>query len=314
MAVDRLWDDQSNVVIRESLEPLVPVFELITHLGDGAVLLVAGILIYWFGQRTSLRDRAFVIAVGTAALALSAGIKGVFTLPRPELAFAPAYYPGYTFPSAHAMGAAAFYGALAVMMKTGRRSQRIAVASVIIGLVMLSRVVMGVHFLGDVLVGAGLGVTLVWLGMRWREEGQFRPGPMFVLAGIIAGVTAFLGARVFVSLTIGASFGGAVGWYAIANRETSNRGAAILVVGLGGLVALGGLRLVVIPFGVPFPGGGAPLLFIAETVGFTLLTCFVIVTPALAVVIEDHPTVRYLQDVLPFRDRIVELDAAAVER
>ncbi len=307
-----LWDPTVNEVVRDTVGPTAPLFETLTHLGDGALLLVLGVLIYWFGARATRRDRAFVIAVGTAALALSAGMKGIVQLPRPELAFTVAGYPGYSFPSAHAMGSAAFYGALAVTMTRGRPVWRYAAAGLLVLVISLSRIVMGVHYLGDVIVGSLLGFALVGIGVWFREEGTFDPGPMFVLATLIAGLAAMLGSRVFLTLTIGASLGGIVGWYYVRDRSTTSSGAAVLVLGSGAIVGIGGLRLVSAWIGfTALADANSTAVFLAETVGYAALTAFVLVVPWLAIRIEHHPVVRSLQTTLPFRGTVVDPQSTA---
>ncbi len=308
------WDDRLNVAVRELLEPVVPVIELLTHLGDGAFLIALGVIIYWFGDDASRRDRAFVLAVGIAALALAAGIKGIVQLERPELAFTPAGYPGYTFPSAHALGAAAFYSALAVTVRLGRQWQRTVIATLIIALVALSRIVMGVHYLGDVVIGVVLGVGLVAAGIWWREEGRFNPGPVFIVAAAVAIVTVALGSRQFVSMAIGAGVGGAAGWYAIRDRLTSNHGTAILVTGV---LAIAGL-LVVRALSLFLTGRlpslvESPALIAVETVAYAALTAAVIVTPRLALRFEAHPLVNTLDQYLPFLNRRVAVERLMID-
>lgn len=302
-----LWDTSVNETMRELVGPLVPVFEMLTHLGDGALLLVLAVFIYWFGAEESRRKRAFVLAVGTAALALSAGLKGIFQLPRPDLAFAPMYYPGFTFPSAHAVGAAAFYGALAVTMTRGQRWMRYTIAGALIGVVSLSRVIIGVHFLGDVLVGALLGLVLVSFGTSFGKQDGFDPGPMFIASAFIAIGAAILGSVVFVPLTIGAAVGGAIGWHIVKSRPTTSIGAAVLVLGSSAIVGILVLRGISSWLGVR---AGIPLnstvVFIGEVIGYLLVTVFVLTVPWLATYIERDPRVQTLQQVLPFRGRIVD--------
>lgn len=310
---DWLWDTGVNETLRSELLPVVRFFEVFTHLGDGTLLVALAITIYWFGAAESRRKRAFVIAVGTAAFALAVGLKGLFQLPRPALGFGPSSYPGYTFPSAHAMGAAAFYGSLAVTMQAGQPWQRYLAAAVLIIVVAVSRVILGLHFLGDVIVGAGLGLLIVWLGLRWRREGTFRPGVVFGLAGIIALVTVFLGSREFAPLAIGTGFGGAAGWLWVADRETSENGAAILVTGASILLGLGILRGVTALLGSPIPGGAGRLVFVGETIAYTVLTALVMIVPALALLIEDSAVVRRVNRLLPFQRRTLELDSLDTE-
>lgn len=302
-----LWDESTNVVVREWVGPLAPAFETLTHLGDGAVLIGLAVVLYWFGTAEDRQTRAFVIAVGTAALALSVGLKGIFQIPRPMLAFSPEAYPGYTFPSAHALGGAAIYSALAVTMSWGHRYVRYLLAGAVITTVMLSRVVMGVHYLGDVLVGATLGVALVALGTFLRREGALRPGSMFAIATVIALVATGLGSRVFLTMTLGASFGGLVGWQYVKDRPTTDVGAALLVAGVIALAGLAGLRLLSLAVGVPVAGPDV-LLLLGEAIGYGVLTALVLALPALATRIEDEPTITRLQSMLPFRDRQFDPD------
>ncbi len=314
MDLSLLWDPSINEALHESAGPAVPAFEWLTHLGDGALLLVLGVLIYWFGARENRRDRVFVIAVGVAALALSAGIKGIVQLPRPELAFSPQNYPGYTFPSAHAMGSAAFYGALAVTMEWGTRLRRYLLAGSVIVVVAISRVVMGVHYLGDVMVGVLLGLALVAIGVRTRKQGVFDPGPLFAIAVLIAAGAALLGSQVFLTLTLGASVGGWIGWRYIEGRPTTRSGAAVLVLGLGAIAVLGLLRLGSAWVGITRPGGSLGALFpVVEVLGYATLTALVLLLPWVAIRIEDHPIVRRLQFRLPFRDRTLDSESVQSE-
>ncbi len=307
--MERLWSTETNITMREALEPVVPIVVRLTHLGDGALLIVLAVLIYWFGARTNRRDRAFVIAIGVAALALSVGLKGIFQLPRPVLAFTPVGYPGYTFPSAHATGAAAFYGALAVTMRTGTRLHRYLIAGGVIGVVALSRVVLGVHFFGDVVVGVLLGLGLVWLGLRWRQEGEFAPGVIFSLAAGIALVSAVLGSPAYLTIALGAALGGAVGWSLIENRTQSERGAAILVTGAALLVGLLAARVVFIWLGSIVPGAAPdPGVLVLETLTYAVLTGLVLAVPVLATTIEQHPIVASIERWFPFQGRQLELE------
>lgn len=296
--------ERANILMRDVLGPLVPFFEYATHLGDGPVLIGAAILLYWFGDSDSRRKRAWVLAVGMVAFALAVGIKGFLAAPRPELLFAPEFYPGYSFPSAHAMGAAAFYGALAVSMHLGTSRQRYLIAATIIVTVAISRVVIGVHFLGDVLIGALLGLGVVWVGQQVRG---YDPGPLYALAFVIAVMAFVAGSREFTTLTIGASVGALIGWYFVWHRRTTDYGAAVLLLGSGVLLALGMVYWIVPAF-VSYPTiklFGVTLIdrTVAEVFAYAILTVLMLFIPALAVHIEHTWPVQRLQETLPFRDR-----------
>lgn len=298
---------EANYAIRDATGPLVPLLEAVTHLGDGAFLIALAILLYWFGRSDSRRKRAWVLAIGTVAFAVAAGVKGFFAAPRPALLFAPDYYPGYSFPSAHALGAAAFYGALAASMSIGTRRQRYAIAGVIIAIVALSRVVLGVHFVGDVVIGVALGIAIVAVGLRMRG---YDPGPLFAAAAVIAVAAYVAGSREYTTLTIGAALGGMIGWSIVRDRQTTDTGAAVLLLGVGVIAGLLILRWISYMFAAvtTLPVFGVPLInrAILEIVGYSVLTAMMLMVPAWAIIIEDHPLVRRLQSTLPFRGRRVD--------
>lgn len=290
-----LFDESINEAIRTSLPgAVVSALEVITHLGDGVTLIVFATLLYWFGAEERRRSRALVIAIGIGALAISAGLKGIFLRPRPELAFAPAGYPGYSFPSAHALGAAAFYGALAAVADTGTRRTRYVVAGAVIALVALSRVVMGVHYVGDVVVGVALGLLFVAAILRF---GRVDPGFVFALAGLIAILGFALGSREFTTMTVGASLGATVAWLGIGDRPADPRGASILLLGWLCLPLLIALR-------------AAPAFWTAhwslELLGFAVATAAVLVVPVAAERMNGWPPVEWLQTRLPFTGRVVD--------
>ena len=297
-------DEGFNEALREALPgPLIELLEVATHLGDGAFLIVLAVLLYWFGREERREVRAFVIAIGIAALALSVGLKGIFEIPRPDLAFAPEGYGGFSFPSAHAMGAAAFYAALATVMDLGSRRGRYAAAAVLIVVVALSRVVMGVHYLADVIVGVAFGLALVAVGIRYFKR---QPGPVFVLAFVIAVAALLLGSRAFVTLSVGAALGGAVGWAAVKKRPASRNGASILVAGVLLLPAV--LVIRAISGVVPVPPLATPAEALAETLAYAVATGAVLAVPYMARELDDWPVVERLQETLPFRDRQVDIE------
>jgi len=287
-----LFDESTNEAVRAAVPDIgIRFFELVTHLGDGAVLIAFGTLLYWFGGESNRRTRAIVIAVGLAGFAISVGMKGMFLRPRPELAGG---YSGYSFPSAHALGAAAFYGTLASVGTVGTRRLRYVVASVVIALVAASRVVIGVHFVGDVIVGVAIGLALVALVVSVRTPD---PEWIFVLAFGIALAGYLLGSREYTTMKIGATLGAAVAWPLVRSRPANPRGAAILVFALLCLPALAAVRLA---FGV------FPTLSVLEVPAYAIVTGTILATPVLATRLNDWPIVDRLQRWLPFSGRVVD--------
>lgn len=143
--------------LRELLPDVaVPVFVLLTDLGDVALFFLVLTLFYWFGDRSK---GAFAFAVVLGGLALTLGLKYYFALPRPPVELHATIADGYGFPSGHATGSTVFWGLLAAISDVGTRRKRFVVASVVVFLVSLSRVVIGVHYAVDVLAGVAVGAV-----------------------------------------------------------------------------------------------------------------------------------------------------------
>lgn len=152
---------------------------LLTQLGDAWFLVALLGVLYW----TQRDDQDDIVLVGGALLAgagLYRGIKFTFELPRPDrplvepatlgavaqpLYEATASASGYGFPSGHATSSAVVYFGLAAVLSVWTLRRRVAVATVLVAVVSLTRVALGVHYLVDVVVGAALGGFLVFLSV-----------------------------------------------------------------------------------------------------------------------------------------------------
>ena len=103
---------------------------------------------------------------------------------------------GYSFPSGHTMNAATAFGGIAIR-KDYPRALRI-VLGFVVAFVAFSRLYLGVHTPQDVLVGAGIGILVMWLTlrlMRWVESHPERDW-LVVCIGVAAGVAVALYAAV----------------------------------------------------------------------------------------------------------------------
>ena len=117
-----------------------------------------------------------VTVFGGAALGFA--LKEIVHRARPVLPDPVSTAPGMSFPSGHALGAS--IGCcllLLIILRFLRRPGRVAAviaAALIVGSVALARVVLGVHFVSDVLAGITLGVGWVavttWAYVAWRRE------------------------------------------------------------------------------------------------------------------------------------------------
>lgn len=146
---------------------LIGPMQLLTFLGREEFYLLLLPILYWCVSAT-LGLRIGVI------LLLSAGLndllKMAFALPRPYWVdptvriLSPE--PTFGIPSGHAQNAAAVWGVIASVIRTGVAW---AAALVLIILIGLSRVYLGAHFVTDVVAGWLVGVLLLAAFLRWEK-------------------------------------------------------------------------------------------------------------------------------------------------
>ncbi|MDY6779716.1 MAG: phosphatase PAP2 family protein [Halobacteria archaeon] len=190
-------------------EAVVSFFSIVTHLGDPGFLIVAVALFYWLNDR---REGAFLVALGICALGLTVTLKNLFGLPRPPAELRAVAETGYGFPSGHALGSTVVWGGLAYFYDAGSRRSRYLAAGVLVLLVSGSRVVIGVHYLVDVVAGFLLGASLLVAGIRATHRG---PRPFFLIGVLLAFASVVVAGGTKESLvTLGTAVGSASTWEA----------------------------------------------------------------------------------------------------
>ena len=217
-----------------------PLAIAITHLGGVTGLMLGLSLLYWLTDR---RATALVVAYAFAGYAVVLGLKWFFALPRPPEAVWVIETSGYGFPSGHATAAAVVYGGIALEFDRVDSLARAAPLAALAVLVALSRVVIGVHYLGDILAGLALGTALV-VAFHYGADGD--PSLAFGAAGVLglAALSTTWGDGAVVAEVlgiVGACLGGAVATWdmdAIPRFESAVEAVALVVVGLAFLVAL----------------------------------------------------------------------------
>lgn len=233
-----------SAAIREAAGPTVTdAFALLTELGGVPFLIVALAVLYWVDDREST---ATVIGYTLVALALTLLLKEWLAIPRPPPAVrAVAVDAGsHGFPSGHAIAAIVVYGSLLVARGQVRNPSVALPTAALIGLIGLSRVVIGVHYLGDVLAGFAVGAAVVaamHLTVRDRPH----------LACAIAAACSLLavpvtGAATYALVGLGGSLGGVVAFGTVdvgslPRADGLGESVALVAVGLavvGGLFAL----------------------------------------------------------------------------
>jgi membrane-associated phospholipid phosphatase len=169
---------------------LTRVMQDLTNLGSIRILLPLILVVgvgWWLRRRTWRPLILLAVAFGGADLAFNA-VKELVRRPRPPASILLKPVAGPSFPSGHATQAVVVYGMLAALAagatpRWGRKVVAWASAVVVAGLVGLSRLYLGAHWLTDVLAGFALGAA--WLfavltlarTLATRHRGDPHPPP-----------------------------------------------------------------------------------------------------------------------------------------
>jgi undecaprenyl-diphosphatase len=163
------WDGLLNAGLSAiRTRSVLAAFAWITQVGTGAVgavvcLVASGLL--WSDARTRVIPPLWLSFLGAEATSWS--LKFITARVRPP------FLEGVTagspsFPSAHATVAMSVYGFLALAIAQGVPPSRglvLSAAGLLIVLICLSRMVLSLHYLTDVLAGAVIG--LAWVLIAW---------------------------------------------------------------------------------------------------------------------------------------------------
>jgi membrane-associated phospholipid phosphatase len=247
---------------------LVALAALVTQLGDVWFVFCLLGLLYWFGESLpgsislSRRHAMFAVALALVARGVTTTFKELFGLPRPPgsdvavgtelvptvvdpLYVSAATADGFGFPSGHATAAILVYGGVALLVDSRRGY---VAAGALVAVIPLSRVVLGVHYLVDIVAGLAVGGAFL-VGVYLVCDRGDNPGRALMVA---VGVS-LLGAGVVYNFDTMAALGGALGariaWGSLGDavvHETTTRlgGAVAVAVGLlfgamfGGIYAL----------------------------------------------------------------------------
>jgi undecaprenyl-diphosphatase len=148
--------------------PFVTAVKAVTWLGSSGVLwTVVGALAIILAIRRRWRLAIYLLLTSAGALVLDPILKSLVGRLRPVVAHPVAHGTGDSFPSGHSLGSVVCYGAvLLVFLPAARGRWRIAFITMTVSLVALigmSRILLGVHYLSDVVAAWALGIT--WLGV-----------------------------------------------------------------------------------------------------------------------------------------------------
>jgi undecaprenyl-diphosphatase len=148
--------------------PLVAVVKAATWLGsDGVLWTLIGAATTVLAVRRQWRLAAYLLVTGAGALVLDPVLKSLVGRLRPVVAHPIAHGAGNSFPSGHSLGSIVCYGAVLLVFLPamhGRwRTAFITATVTLVALIGISRILLGVHYLSDV-VGAW-AVGIAWLGL-----------------------------------------------------------------------------------------------------------------------------------------------------
>jgi membrane-associated phospholipid phosphatase len=158
------------------------VFAWVTFMGDGwfpvLVFLIFLVLRRWSAAAQVIT--AFLLSALMAQI-----LKSVFSMPRPKQFFSPGQYPYFidgvthigfaSFPSGHSTTIFALATVLAILEKNKKANVAYLLIAVAVG---YSRIYLGQHFLGDVLMGSCIGI-LVAVFVHWLFTEKFRSVALF---------------------------------------------------------------------------------------------------------------------------------------
>ncbi len=192
-----------NEPLFTSNEILFTIFDLITKLGDEN-MYIAFFCIFYFGVNKKFAKR--LIIGFTISLHLTDFFKGIFLDPRPDTNFIndiDGKSSGYGLPSGHTSGSFSFWGYTFYSFKGEEKKIRLiwqSIAIFIIIMVPISRLVIGVHDLQDIIGGAILGLLVLTAFMYFEPKISSMYGTWSLKKKILIGVAISLGLWIFSSL------------------------------------------------------------------------------------------------------------------
>ncbi len=152
-----LFDPGIIDVFRDALQGLGDFFLLVSQLGSYVFYVVLLLIGYWTFNK---RESVILTYVLIVSVLTNYWLKVIIANERPPSSY---WHPGadapnYSTPSGHSQLSASLYGWFAVRIKTWWMALLAVVLTFLIG---FSRIYLGVHYLGDVLIGWGVGILIV---------------------------------------------------------------------------------------------------------------------------------------------------------
>jgi undecaprenyl-diphosphatase len=295
---------------------LVTVIKAVTWLGSNGVLwTVLGVAAAVLAVRRRWKLALYLLVTGAGALVLDPILKSLVGRLRPVVAHPVAHGTGNSFPSGHSLGSIVVYGAVLLVFLPAARPgwPRTALrygTGVLIAAIGISRILLGVHYLSDVVGAWALGLT--WLGITAlafdplhspQEATMARPARQYarIAAGVLVAWVLILGVVVgFGELVVKYSHDKWLGdtaiprWFAAHRTPAGNHWSDVISV----CCATTGILVVAVAaclLFLLFIRRWRPVIFLA-VVMFGELAAFLV---AAAVVKRPRPYVHHLDHHLP---------------
>lgn len=231
--------ESASETIRDAY-PSGDVFEwialVITELGEDPAIILLLAVLFWLVERENVAVVAAFVAAGVGFILV---MKTGFAMPRPpeEVWLQVRDYDPYGFPSGHAFNAVVLYGGLLYVWDRWREPLWAVGGLALIGAIAVSRVILGFHYVGDIIAGAIVGLAFILLLDLITDRDPFR---CFAVGLLFAVLAVLISDDVIGLIALGACLGGLIGTYrldAIPDVDSQSRVEAALLT-VGGLVFL----------------------------------------------------------------------------
>jgi len=179
-----------NEALQKLPDWLIAIFQGITFLGDPIIYIVILAVGFWIYKK---KDAIIAMYVLLTSVFLNFFLKTLIQKPRPTESIRILEEDGYSTPSGHAQNSTAVYGWIMLYFK---KIWLYIVTPILVLLICLSRVVLGVHYIGDVIIGFLVGaIILIALYfimpyiLKWMENWSDRRK---IIVGEAYGVAVFI--------------------------------------------------------------------------------------------------------------------------
>lgn len=237
-------EEQSRWIWESYPERYLDIAVFVTDLGDVTTVMVLLSMLYWVVDREKSALVVSYIVAGASVIVL---LKLGFGLPRPEVELIAREYDQYGFPSGHAFTATVVYGGLLRAFEKHKNPGPALATAGVVTAIALSRVVIGVHYLADVIAGVAVGTVFLLAMERLTDQVPRRGFTIGLVLAAPAVVVAFTaGAETDLAVVgFGTALGGLVGTARLdllPDLRSRREGVLLTVLGLVYLGAISSLE------------------------------------------------------------------------